>query len=181
VRFTSAETGFSTRLVEKDYFATVLLHHVSGLSQELVFRGGTCLSKIHFGFYRLSEDLDFCVPIPVTSTRRQRSRSIAWLKEELEAIEGHSGVMKLQMPLTGANNSTQYTAIISYHSLLIRLIRQKLAVPGNDPVDLSDSRLSDLRVQLEAQLKPVLRTRDFNEFDLDRAVQTATAIVTRVS
>jgi hypothetical protein len=49
------------------------------------------------------------------------------------------------------------------------LVRQKLAVPGNGPVDISQERLAALRNQLDARLKPVLRDRDFAEFDLDRA------------
>jgi hypothetical protein len=52
---------------------------------------------------------------------------------------------------------------------LIELVRQKLAVPGNDPVDVSDTRLAMLRRQLGSQLKPVLRGRDFAEFEPERA------------
>jgi hypothetical protein len=51
----------------------------------------------------------------------------------------------------------------------IKLVRQKLDVPGNDPVDVSRVRLKTLRQQLEPRLKPVLRAKDFAEFDLDRA------------
>jgi cell division FtsZ-interacting protein ZapD len=52
---------------------------------------------------------------------------------------------------------------------LIALVRQKLAVPGNEPVDVSDVRLAALRQQLDSRLKPVLRTKYFDEFDLERA------------
>jgi len=52
---------------------------------------------------------------------------------------------------------------------LIDLIRQKMAVPGNDRVDVSENRLSTLHRQSESQLRPVLRARDFVEFDLERA------------
>mgnify|MGYP001601985488 FL=1 len=48
-------------------------------------------------------------------------------------------------------------------------MRQKLAVPGNDPVDVSEQRLAALRQQVEPQLRSVLREEDFSEFDLDRA------------
>jgi hypothetical protein len=54
---------------------------------------------------------------------------------------------------------------------LIELARQKLAVPGNEAVNVSDQRLAMLRQQLESQLKPVLRSKDFEEFDLGRAFQ----------
>jgi hypothetical protein len=52
-------------------------------------------------------------------------------------------------------------------------VRQKLAIPGNDPVDVSDVRLNDLRRQVESQLRPVLRDREFAEFTLDRAFEVA--------
>jgi hypothetical protein len=52
---------------------------------------------------------------------------------------------------------------------LIALVKQKLAVPGNDPVNIRPDRLAELRGQLDTRLKPVLRERDFVKFDLDRA------------
>ena len=42
-------------------------------------------------------------------------------------------------------------------------------MPGNDPVNVSAERFAALRQQLGPQLRPVLRDRDFQEFDLDRA------------
>lgn len=59
------------------------------------------------------------------------------------------------------------------HADFIAQVRLKLAIPGNDPVDVSDRRLDALRRQVEAELKPVLRDRDFSEFDLDRAFAIA--------
>ena len=55
---------------------------------------------------------------------------------------------------------------------LVGLVKEKLAVSGNDPVDVSAARLVALRPQLEAQLRPVLRARDLAEFDLERAFAT---------
>jgi len=271
LNFTAAETAFLSRLIEKDYFSTVLLQYLSSFSSELVFRGGTCLAKVHAGFYRLSEDLDYIISTPIDSTRRQRSRSVEWVREALGDIENRLDPMHLVTPLTGANNSTQYTAIIGYQSLLnqqeealkieiglreplltpsmvgsartllldpvsgramvpavevvtisklevlaekiraaltrrevairdffdvdystrlldvdlkdralISLVRKKLAMPGNEPVDISPQRLADLRLQLDSQLKPVLRSQDFEDFDLDRAFATVAGIAAAV-
>lgn len=55
---------------------------------------------------------------------------------------------------------------------LIGLVRRKLAIPGNEPIDVSKERLQDLRKQVDAQLKPVLRERDFTDFDIDHALET---------
>ena len=52
---------------------------------------------------------------------------------------------------------------------LLKLVRQKLVVPGNRPIDSSQQKLDVLTRQLEPELKPVLRGKDFEGFDLDRA------------
>ena len=54
---------------------------------------------------------------------------------------------------------------------LITLVKYKLTVPGNEPIDIGVDRLTHLRRQLDSRLKPVLRERDFSEFDLDRAYE----------
>src|SRR3989344_7294403 len=60
IRRLSIETKFSSRVLEKDYYLTRILHRISEKRiQNLVFKGGTCLNKCYLGFYRLSEDLDF--------------------------------------------------------------------------------------------------------------------------
>jgi len=64
---------------------------------------------------------------------------------------------------------------------LIELVRQKLAVPGNGPADVSGSRLAALRQQLEPELKPVLRSKDFAEFDLERAFRIVVEIADKAS
>jgi len=40
------------------YFCTVLLQYLSAAEPQLVFKGGTCLAKVHDEFFRMSEDLD---------------------------------------------------------------------------------------------------------------------------
>jgi hypothetical protein len=54
---------------------------------------------------------------------------------------------------------------------LVGLVKQKLSVPGNFPADISQQRFDTLRQQLEAQLRPVLRDKDYSDFDLDRAIR----------
>ncbi len=52
----------STRLIEKDLLLQGLLLRLSKsdyFSEKFVFKGGTCLTKAYFGYYRFSEDLDF--------------------------------------------------------------------------------------------------------------------------
>ncbi|MCX5818796.1 MAG: hypothetical protein NT047_02625 [Deltaproteobacteria bacterium] len=65
---------------------------------------------------------------------------------------------------------------------MTKLVRQKLSVPGNEPVDISPERMASLRQQLDTELKTVLREKDFREFDLERAfriVKDVAAIIGR--
>jgi predicted nucleotidyltransferase component of viral defense system len=267
VRFTVAQTGFVPRLIEKDYFCTVVLQYLAASSAELLFKGGTCLAKVHAEFYRLSEDLDFVIPTPLDASRSDRRRLAAAAKRAIGTIGRQVPGLRVVTALIGANDSSQYAAVLGYASLLsareetlkieiglrepllkpampgeartllldpisntpivpalpvpclsrpeamaeklraamsrreaavrdfydvdhavrrlglrvddpelLALVRAKLAVPGNDPVDVSPARIAALRPQVEAQLKPVLRDRDFTEFDLDRAFRTVAEV-----
>ena len=102
----------------KDYFCSVILERLEAATADLVFRGGTCLAKVHVGFYRLSEDLDFLIPTPVTASRAERSRRVAGLKDEVAALARELPGLRVTAPLTGANDSTQYAATLGYHSML---------------------------------------------------------------
>ena len=76
--YTQSETGFNERLVEKDYFCSLVLHDFPGVHDpDLAFKGGTSLSKVHTDFYRLSEELDFGISIPANATRGDRRNKIA--------------------------------------------------------------------------------------------------------
>jgi predicted nucleotidyltransferase component of viral defense system len=260
VQFTAAESGFVPRLIEKDYFCTVLLAYLSAAAgNELVFKGGTCLTKVHTELYRLSEDLDYSIPVAADTPRAERSRRAEQVKMALSRLDKAVAEFRVIETLKGANRSTQYLAVIGYNSVVgrqeetikievslrepllrpvidgvartmlqnpltnrpmvmpislrcidrmeglaekfraalsrrepairdffdidyavrrglhtdrrdfIEQVGLKLAIPGNDPVDVSETRLDALRRQIDSQLRPVLRESDFAEFDLDRA------------
>ncbi|HNS31640.1 MAG TPA: nucleotidyl transferase AbiEii/AbiGii toxin family protein [bacterium] len=119
VNFTAAETYFSPRLIEKDYFSTLLLQYLS-IEDTLVFKGGTCLAKVHAGFYRLSEDLDFAISMSLNASRAERSKQAAGLKQHIAALPQQVPIFSIVQRLTGANNSMQYIGVIGYTSLLSR-------------------------------------------------------------
>ena len=261
VELTARETGFNPRLIEKDYFCSVVLEYLAASDADLHFKGGTCLAKVHGSFYRLSEDLDFSISTPPDASRQERSRRAGRLKPVIGDIPTLLPGFQLVQPLRGANESTQYNAVVGYESLLdshlepisievglreptlteahqgssktmllnpingrplveafpvwclsyqeamaeklraaltrrdvairdffdvdhavrngvldtrdpalLRLLRRKLQVPGTSPVDVSPDRVGQLRRQLEADLRPVLREQDFAQFDLERAL-----------
>ncbi|MFQ6055879.1 MAG: nucleotidyl transferase AbiEii/AbiGii toxin family protein [Methanosarcinales archaeon] len=52
------QNGINTHIQEKDYLQYHILHSLYSKTEDIVFKGGTCL-KIVYGFDRFSEDLDF--------------------------------------------------------------------------------------------------------------------------
>ena len=261
--FTAASTGFPARLIEKDYFCTLVLQYLARQQSGLVFKGGTCLAKVHLGFYRLSEDLDFAIPMDPDASRSSRRARVAAARKAIAALPGQLQDFHEMEALTGANDCAQYNAILGYTSRLGRqpesikieiglrerllqgvehgaartllldpitgkdaapavavpcvsrqeamaeklraalsrrdpairdffdvdfavrrreidvqepdllmLVMDKLAVPRNAPVDVSAERIAALRPQVDGQLRPVLRSSDFEAFDLERAFRT---------
>ena len=51
----------------------------------------------------------------------------------------------------------------------LQMVKSKIEVPGNDPINVSAARKYDLQSQLEVQLKQVLRPKDYMRFSLDEA------------
>jgi predicted nucleotidyltransferase component of viral defense system len=238
----------------------------------VMFKGGTCLAKVHYGFHRLSEDIDFGVSMPSATKRKERQQAAAKAKTALARAIERSGCFQTTDELRGANNSTQYLGAVSYQSQLgdrsgtikieislrepminapqmlpahtvilnpvtgralvaardvlsiarvealaerfraamscrdiairdyfdiahalptsatdvvsdafAELVRSKLAVPGNDPVDLSPPRMNALREQVETILKPVLRPKDFAAFDLDQAIAAVVSLAEKLA
>jgi predicted nucleotidyltransferase component of viral defense system len=84
----------------------------------LSFKGGTCLAKVHSGFYRVSEDLDFAISTPLNASRKERSRRGGRLGPLVRDIPEHLPGFQILAPLCGANESTQYNAVVGYESLL---------------------------------------------------------------
>lgn len=258
--FTEAQHGFVARLIEKDYFCSLVLQDFSPLFDlGLTFKGGTALSKVHAGFYRLSEDLDFVLHVELAASRATRRRLIDPIKRHVETLPERLPVFQIAEPLQAHSQSTQYIGQLLYASCitgtnesikievglrepilqatfqgmartiltsplrmepvigllpvrtlslletyaekiraalsrrepairdffdldyairhevlpiadlaLADLAVRKLQVSGHDSIDISDSRLTALRLQLDAQLRPVLRDADYRVFDLDR-------------
>ncbi|MDO9541142.1 MAG: nucleotidyl transferase AbiEii/AbiGii toxin family protein [Kiritimatiellia bacterium] len=114
------QTGFLLPLVEKDYYLTLILSRLHELSPDLVFKGGTCLNKIYFSYYRLSEDLDFSMRLPAyTTTRGTRRKCIQKVKDNIQEF-----ARQLDMKIDGAanagrNESKQYVYYFFYQSLIL--------------------------------------------------------------
>lgn len=117
LEFTAAETGFSSRLIEKDYWCSLILRELFRIeSLPLVFKGGTLLSKAFVGFDRLSEDLDFTLPTPATMTRSARSARAAAVEVEIDRTVRALG-LRWGEPWTGHNQSSQHIGRLEYRSI----------------------------------------------------------------
>ncbi|PCI97674.1 MAG: hypothetical protein COB15_07405 [Flavobacteriales bacterium] len=58
----AVDKGVRAKQIEKDYVISWMLWGIARnefLNDNLVFKGGTCLKKMHFDEYRYSEDMDF--------------------------------------------------------------------------------------------------------------------------
>ncbi len=116
LNFTEVRTRFAPLLIEKDYFCTVLLSYLAQRPCGLVFKGGTYLAKVIAGFYRLSEDLDFVLPLPAGAGRKKRSRSMEPLSALFSRLTTAHPSFEQVDPMVGANNSTQYIGCAHFRS-----------------------------------------------------------------
>lgn len=119
IEFTAARTGFQPELIEKDYYCTLILKDLTTHGNNpLIFKGGTLLAKVHAGFYRLSEDLDFSIPVSFSASRKERSLQAAFIKPFVNKISERLPVLTLEKQLTGSDESKQYNAEVNYESSL---------------------------------------------------------------
>lgn len=256
VRATSKISGFSGALIEKDYYCSLILKEIfQSKNCNLIFKGGTLLNKVHAGFYRVSEDLDFSISAKPRLSRKKRSASAQIAKKCVnEAVKKLDFVFLKSFK--SRNESRMYNMEIAYNSLIaeekgtikiefgiqetvletenlkaktllvdsiiqkpvfpdflvqglslketysekiraalsrvtpairdifdvhyavknclieikdmIPMIKHKLDVL-NRTIDLSDNRKTEFLNQLSTDLKPVLRQKDFEEFDFEKA------------
>lgn len=85
VRAASAEFGLSEDYVLKDYYAITLLKEVTRRDEDLVFKGGTCLSKCYGVIERFSEDVDLGIPFE-HATEGMRKRIKEAVVESVAAL-----------------------------------------------------------------------------------------------
>ncbi len=116
---TSAQTGFPLRLLEKDYYISIVVSDINELSKDLMFKGGTCLSKIYYSYYRLSEDLDFTLKLfGNKSTRAVRKNAIKPIKKQIRSFLKKYDMSIKDLDKAGHRESTQYIYSLDYESVV---------------------------------------------------------------
>jgi len=119
VDLAAKKKGFLPLLMEKDYYLTLILSQVHQLSAGLVFKGGTCLNKIYFSYYRLSEDLDFSMQLPASAlTREIRRKAIQPVKDKIKKFIEQFGLKLDETEEPGRNESKQYLYYFAYQSIV---------------------------------------------------------------
>lgn len=80
------ELAIPTNVIEKDYYVTITLKALSEKLEDLVFKGGTSLTKCYQLLDRFSEDIDLSYTaesgIPDDSRKRQLKKAIVTTMEE---------------------------------------------------------------------------------------------------
>lgn len=78
----SEDTGIAPGIVEKDYYVTIFLKNLVKIQPEIIFKGGTSLSKCYQLIQRFSEDIDLNLECETRPTQGQRRK----MKENIVAI-----------------------------------------------------------------------------------------------
>lgn len=78
----SEDTGIDVSIVEKDYYVTLFLKRIVEVIPNIIFKGGTSLSKCYKLIKRFSEDIDLNIEVETRPTEGQRKK----LKEAIVSI-----------------------------------------------------------------------------------------------
>ncbi|OQB54072.1 MAG: hypothetical protein BWX99_02263 [Deltaproteobacteria bacterium ADurb.Bin151] len=140
--------GFYAPLMEKDYYLTFILSRIFDLSADLIFKGGTCLNKIYYSYYRLSEDLDFTMRLPDDSaTRGIRRKAIQTIKDNIAAFADTLGMRLEGMESAGRNESKQYIYYLVYDAVTLPVaqsIKLEISLRFNPLIDPESRRIQHL-------------------------------------
>ena len=78
----SEDTGIEASIIEKDYYVTLFLQRIVAHQPNIIFKGGTSLSKCYKLINRFSEDIDLNIDTESHHTEGQRRK----LKEAIVSI-----------------------------------------------------------------------------------------------
>lgn len=120
VNFTAQQTGFTSLMIEKDYYCSLvlkILYENKELKDILIFKGGTLLSKGYFDFFRMSEDLDFSVGNSFCANRSDRKKVAEIFKTTISSILNELNFREVS-PFRGYNESSHYNGIFGYDSVV---------------------------------------------------------------
>ena len=84
---TSEYLGVKAEIVEKDYFVTLFLKRIAAVMPDIVFKGGTSLSKCYHIIKRFSEDIDLNLQSEIKPPERKRMQLKANIIQIINDLE----------------------------------------------------------------------------------------------
>ena len=84
ITLTANDTGLIKAIVEKDYYVTLFLREIVKRQPNIIFKGGTSLSKCYHLINRFSEDIDLNIETESRPTEGQRRKLINDIKEIIQ-------------------------------------------------------------------------------------------------
>jgi len=92
-REAAARERVQPQLIEKDFYLTRILWALGqSFGDRLLLKGGTLLSKVDLGFFRLSEDADLVLPGPPSRQKLTNARRMHRIRDVLKEIGPVVGV-----------------------------------------------------------------------------------------
>lgn len=81
------QTGIMSQAIEKDYYVTLILRMLSERVSNIVFKGGTSLSKCHKVIKRFSEDIDITIDTTLSQGQKKKiKQAIVECADELGLV-----------------------------------------------------------------------------------------------
>lgn len=102
-------------IVEKDYYVTLMLKEISLTVPDLVFKGGTSLSKCHKTINRFSEDIDLTVEY---ETKPSEGKRKSLKKNIIAAINKYDFILANQEEIRSRREFNKY--IVDYPSIFMQ-------------------------------------------------------------
>jgi Nucleotidyl transferase AbiEii toxin, Type IV TA system len=175
--------GINPSFVEKDWWVVQVLKVINEIHYdgfEIIFSGGTCLSKAHLLLQRFSEDIDFRV---AASKSVQNRKSFSAFKKEVVAALRAQGLVINDAQIKARDSNRFFSVVTDYESyfshsnalrphILIELTIRKTQLPS---IDLS---VSSFVGELTNQLPEVEKIRCINP--IESAADKLSAIAWRI-
>ena len=92
---TSEYLGIKAEIVEKDYYVTLFLKELVSIMPEIIFKGGTSLSKCFHLIERFSEDIDLNIETETKPSESQRKK----IKSNIISV-----IDRMELTLTNPDN-----------------------------------------------------------------------------
>lgn len=125
IQATSINLGIPEEYVEKDYFVSLLLKNISLEHPNILFKGGTSLSKCYGIINRFSEDIDINIKLENKATEKEKRE----LKNSIiKAIDNSGMTLENRENIFTRRNFNQYEVTYNSNSEIGDILRPHLLV-----------------------------------------------------